>query len=336
MNGVINFEFIVSPILFESSKIESFVEDLIMLKNFINTGVVNIKKEKDIIGAMIDYDLFPSDKIFMGKIPKDNFPYCSNDIVRMINNILSGSTSYESDYLVEWEKPIEVSPDFDAINQDRKNELVDQFSHMAINNHFSVNKYFPFFSHSKECLQENTIEFEGEIKLIIPDQTHVVPFDFKKQLDYFTNVSKFILNLDGMNIYAEADTPLKMKMALYIGAVKLINIHKLTTRLEWEDFNVSDKFISSLKDNESFGRQKYASATYNSIINVLANTGKSEINYFYKSDCPTEARTYGNYTAYRVHINKQGRGLRFLFWSDGNEIVISNVGNKNELLIYNP
>lgn len=150
---------------------------------------------------MIQHKLFPSEKIFKDKLSKENIPYSTNDIVRMINNILDGAIEYDCNYLVEWSSTISITPDFDAISNERKEVLVDRFSHMALANYFENKKSFPLFRHENNTATNSILEFTGDVSILLPEETHVVPFNFKNELQYYSSIRDITYRFDGLDLF---------------------------------------------------------------------------------------------------------------------------------------
>lgn len=338
MQGIINFEYLISPALDDGSSFLALVNDLKLISDLLDIGVLDVCLEENIITKMNDFGYYPSDKIFQKTISRleEKPPFGANDIVKYINYILNSIDEFMSDYIIEWESETVQSCDIDAITDQRKHCLLNEFQNYSLLNFINSKRYTPFYFHNNYVDSPLVLNFKGIVSDTYPEINNGLPMHFCHTLEIVSNIKHFLYRLDGFNLFKEADTPLKMKLALYIGALTLIRDNFLEQSLEWDDFRVSDSFIKSLQENEACESRQYSSVTYNTIINLLASTGKCEVNFFYKSDDPSTPRKHGEYTAYRVHITKQNRGLRLLFWDDEYEIVISNVGNKNECLIYSP
>lgn len=338
MQGIINFEYLISPALSKDLSLLNLVSDLKLVSDLLEVGALDIFLEENIIIKMHDCGYYPSDKIFQQTISRlsEKPPFSSNDIVRYINYILNSTEEYISDHILIWESDTIESCDIEAISEKRKLCLLEDFRNLSLLNFVSSEKYTPFYFHNDYINSPLTLSFEGVVSYATPHISSVMPMPFSHEIEIVSNIKHFLNKLDGYSLYKIADTPLKMKLAFYIGALKLIHDNSLEGNIEWDDFRVSDSFIQSLKENEACESRQFSSVTFSTIVNLLASTGKCDVNYFYKSDDPKVARKYGDYTAYRVHITKQNRGLRLLFWDNEYEIVISNIGNKNECLIFNP
>ncbi|HHW3951404.1 TPA: hypothetical protein ACTW1K_000944 [Raoultella planticola] len=338
MNAVINFEYLISPTLSDDIYFDKVVDNLRVLSELLSSGIYSIYLEKDIVSKMYSHEYFPSDRIFQHKISqlRDGTAFCASDIVRIVHTIIKHSEELEEQHIVEWDKEPEIESDIISISQRRMKELREIYCSMAIDGFFNQSQFIPVYYHPLNPQLSQTISFKGVIKDIEPACIHVLPLDFFNCLNIISNIDDVFAEMDGYELYKRAKTELEYKFAFYVGVVGLIKKSALESTIDWDDFKIGVFFIKSLKENQSFQGQQYSSVVYNAIVNLLADTGANEINPFYTTAASGIQRTSGGFFAYRVHITKSGRALRLLFWKDDYEMVISNVGNKNELLIYEP
>lgn len=338
MNAVINFEYLVSPTLYPDIYFDKVVDNLRLLSELVSEGIYIAYLEKNIISKMHLHDYFPSDRVFQSKISKlrEGSVFCSGDIVRIVNRILSNTLELDEQHIVEWEKTPIINPNFTAISPQRKKELSEQFFSLAIDSFFSENKFSPIYFHPSNPSLTQAISFSGTIKEVFPACNHALPLIFGNDLVIFSNIENIFCEMDGYEIYKVAKSELEYKFAFFVGATRLIKDNALATNIHWDDFKVGNEFIASLKNNQAFQSQQYSSVVYNIIINLLADTGVNDINPFYTSSSRIEQRESNGFLAYRVHITKAGRALRLLFWKDDYEIILSNIGNKHEEVICSP
>ncbi|MBQ0528515.1 hypothetical protein SGI36_09990 [Providencia rettgeri] len=343
MVAVINFEYLISPILCDSSIFSKIVKNVRLLSELFSAGIPIAFIEEDIIIKMSEHKLFPSQNIYQRIISQldEDISICSSDLVRMINIILTHSKEFDSSFIsheVEWDSEVVFSPDFCYISDVRFNELKSLYTNISIENHFSEMKFFPLYFNDQNPLCSQRISITGKVRNIYPDKDKVYPYQYNGSVNLFADIDDFFLKMDGFNLFKLAKTPLEMKLSFYIGTLKIINENNLDTNFSWDDFKVGASFIDSLKVSECYAEQQFSSTLYSIIINLLAKTNKSEVNPFYKSDSADEPRTLGHLTAYRTHVTKKGRALRLLFWKDmeADILIFANVGNKHELEILKP
>ncbi|WP_396273134.1 hypothetical protein [Klebsiella pneumoniae] len=338
MNAVINFEYLVSPTLSDDIYFDKVVDNLRILSELLSSGICSIYLERDIVSKMHSYDYFPSERIFQHKISqlREGTAFCSSDIVRTIHTIIKHSEELEEQHIVEWDKEPEVESDIVSISQCRMKELQEIYCSMAIDGFFNQSQLVPVYYHPLNPQLTQRISFKGVIKDVEPACVHVLPLEFYNCLDVISNIDSIFSEMDGYELYKKAETELEYKFAFYVGVIGLIKMSALTTTIDWDDFKIGDGFVKSLKENQSFQGQQYSSVVYNAIVNLLADTEVNEIKPFYTTATSGVQRVYGEFYAYRVHITKSGRALRLLFWKDDYEVILSNIGNKNELLIYEP
>lgn len=338
MNAVINFEYLVSPTLYPDSYFDKVVGNLRLLSELLSEGIYVAYMEKDIITKMYNYDFFPSDKIFQKKISalSEQSIFCSGDIVRIINQILTNAVELEEQHIVEWQSNPTITSHFSAISEKRKNELSEQFCSLALDGFLSQCQYHPIYFHPNDPSLTQEIIFNGLIKEVFPKCNQVLPLSFINHLAIFSNIESIFCKMNGYELYKKAESILEYKFAFYVGATKLIKDNVLNTSISWDDFKVGNDFISTLRHNQAYQDQHYSSVVYNTIINLLADTGANEINPFYTTATSKVQRTFNEFLAFRVHITKSGRALRLMFWKDDYEIILANIGNKHEEIIINP
>ncbi|HIC1936917.1 hypothetical protein [Citrobacter freundii] len=338
MNAVINFECLVAPTLSRDIYFDRVVDNLRLLSELLSAGIYVAYLEKDILSKMQRHDYFPSDRVFQRKISQltEETAFCSSDIVRIVNVILANAEELEEEHIVEWEQIPTIDSHFDAISQNRKNELNEIFCSMAIDGFFNNTTLVPIYFHPDDPAIVQKVRFTGVIRDVFPACRHILPLNFSNYLDIISNIDDVFSELDGYEIYKHAETELEYKFAFYVGVIGLIKKSSLSSVIGWDDFKVGRSFIRSLRENQCFQNQQYSSVVYNIIINLLADAGTVDVNPFYTSASSDTQRSCEEFLAYRVHVTKTGRALRLLFWKDDYEIILSNIGNKNELLIYAP
>lgn len=338
MQAIINFEYLISPVLADISCFASKVNNLRLLSELVSSRVLKAHVEEDIIAKMSSHNFFPSDKIFQSKLAifDEEIPYTAKDITRLIYKIIELSCEYEETHVVEWNSPPVVTSKFNSISVARHDELLKFYSMLLIDGFFSGLKFNPMYYPSCAPYNEQNVKMSGQVNDVYPRNGIILPADFSHELKIFSDVNALIEGMDGLELYRTASSDIELKFSFYVGARALIKDLGLSTEIGWDDFKIGKEFLDSLKSTQSFQNQEFSSVTYNTIINLLAQSGKDEINYFYKSDDDSKPRTSGNYKAHRVHITKSGRALRLLFWMDDITTILSNVGNKAELYISQP
>ena len=343
MIAVINFEYLISPILCNGSIFSKVVKNVRLLSELFSAGIPIAFIEEDIVIKMSEHKFFPSQKIYQRIISQldEDTSICASDLVRMINIILTHSKEFDSNFInheVEWESEVVFSPDFCYISDVRFNELKSLYTNISIENYFSEMKLFPLYFNHQNPSCEQKISITGRVSNIYPDKDKVYPYQYNGGVNLLADIDDFFLKIDGFNLFKSAKRPLEMKLSLYIGTLNLIKKNRLEIDFSWDDFKVGSNFIDSLKSNECYANQQFSSTVYSLLTNLLAKTNESEVNYFYKSDSTSKPRTLGHLTAYRIHITKKGRALRLLFWKDLDTdiVILANVGNKSELEIFEP
>lgn len=343
MNGVINFEYLISAALHEPSYFNRAVHGVRLLFDIYSDELGFLYVENDIILKMQGYGYFPSKDIFQSVVSKmDEEPvFGADDIARMINVFLSKAIHFDeskNNCIVEWEKDVETLSEICAISNERKKQVTNQLLNHAIQNKFSNIESSVLYYNESCPLKKTSATFNGEIKEAYPFQVNQQNKCFTSLVEVFSSIEDYLLKLDGYELYKSATCSSKYKLAFFIGALKLMKENNLQGAINWDDFKVGDSFMASLIENECDKDRRYGSVTYEAVINFLAKSGKNDVNYFYRSDSITEPRRIGHFTAYRVHITKGGRALRLLAWKNekNDSWIISNVGNKSELQIANP
>lgn len=338
MQAIINFEYLISPVLADISCFASKVNNLRLLAELVSSRVLKANVEEDIISKMAAHDFFPSDKIFQSKLATfdEEMPYTARDITRLIYKIIDLSSEYEEKHVVEWTSAPVVTSKFNSISAVRHDELIKFYSILLVDGFFSGSKFNPMYYPSNAPCNEQNVKMSGQVTDVYPGNGMTLPAEFSHELNIFSDINALIEGMDGLELYRKATSDIELKFSFYVGALSLIKSLGLSVKIEWDDFKIGKEFLESLKNTQSFQNQEFSSVTYNTVINLLAQTGKDEINFFYKSDDDSKPRTSGTYRAHRVHITKSGRALRLLFWKDDITIILSNVGNKAELYISQP
>lgn len=342
MSGVINFEYLISAALYEPEYFNKAVHDVRLLSEIYSDELDFLFVENDIVIKMQDNGYYPSKSIFQRVIAKlDDEPvFGADDIVRMVNVFLSKAIQFDEKnvtQLIEWKENAVPKCNIYSLSDDRGEEVNEQLLGYAVSNRFAKEKISVLYYEPNNPFEMTNVVFEGEITDAYPP-VQDGDKEFSSDIDVFSSIEDYLLKLDGFELYRESITTADYKLSLFVGAKQLIKLNNLDSEIEWDDFKVGDSFIESLTENEANGDRRYSSATYEAIIHFLAKTGKSEINFFYRSDDPSEPRRIEHFTAYRTHITKAGRALRLLTWRNekNNSWIISNIGNKDELHISNP
>ncbi|WP_257952296.1 hypothetical protein [Klebsiella pneumoniae] len=342
MVAVINFEYLISPALYEPDFFNKIAGNIRLLSELFSAGIPIAFIEEDIVIKMQSNGFFPSEKVYQRIISQLEEPSIgASDIVRMVNTILSRSQEFDASYIthvVEWDGDVAIEPNFHSISDARFNELKEFYANLSIENTFSSKEYTSLYFNPKEPMSVQKINLSGGISSIYPEKDKIYPCEYNSDIDLLSDVDSLFLRMDGYDLFKSAKTPLEMKLSIYAGTLRLIKTNNLDTCFSWDDFKVGSGFINSLNENECYADQQFSSNVYDVLINLLAKTDKADVDYFYRSDSSREPRTLGHLTAYRVHITKKVRALRLLFWSDGSngKIILANVGNKSELEILAP
>ncbi|KUQ43726.1 hypothetical protein [Enterobacter hormaechei] len=338
MQTVINFEYLISPILANNVTFIDKVNNLRLLSELISSRLIFSHVEEDIISKMEEYKYFPSDRIFNEKLATfgDDVPFTARDITRLIYKIIQESSEYKENHVVEWKDIPLVVHNFNSISNERKEELTDFYCMLAVDNHFKKSNCNPMYYSSNSPILDQDVSFNGVIEALYPDNSLSFPVNFDYKVNIFSDINELIEGYDGLSLYRKATNDSELKFSFYVGTKQLIKSSGLATQFEWDDFKIGTEFLDSLKSTQSFQSQEFSSVTYNAVINLLAKTEKNEVNFFYKSDDDTKPRTSGTYNAHRLHVTKSGRALRLLFWKNETTIILSNVGNKAELYISPP
>ncbi|MEI0694478.1 hypothetical protein [Pectobacterium aroidearum] len=338
MNAVINFEYLIAPVLSKDVYFDTVVDNLRLLSELLSSGVYVAYLEKDILSKMRSHGYFPSDRVFQNKISKltEGTVFCSADIVRIVNIILSNAEELEEKHLVEWEVEPIIDSSFNVISKGRESDLNKLYCSMAVDGFFNQTPLIPVYFHPDDPGLFQKISFKGVIKYVFPSCRHVLPLEFHSCLNIMANIDNVFGEMDGYELYKHAETELEYKFAFYVGTVRLIKEGSLSNGISWDEFKIGENFITSLKENQGHQNQPYSSVVYDTIINLLADTGQVNVNKFNTDATGGTQRVCKGFSAYRVHITKSGRALRLLFWKDDYEFILSNIGNKNELRIYEP
>lgn len=341
MQAIIKYEYLIAPAFGSDDDIMRLASDLEILSEHIQLNRDAPLIEEDTVGRMIDAGFYPSTQLFkerLSKLPND-FPYCAQDIVHMINRIVQRATCssfISSDIVVEWQDK-ELEPPFVNVDECRKLELSDMYEKLLISNFFYKTNYSTIYHCRKNTNKFSSISLKGTITEVYPDQEYNLPISVDSNSIIYHHYSSYLSTQSGKNLFDSSDAE-SIKRALYVGS---LNLQKISGGVlfptPWRDFEIGESFFESLEANECAPGMRYDSVLFDTVVHLLSNSPKYPVNVFTKSEDSDEPRTHGSLIAFRTHITKNVRALRLMFWrSASGHIILANVGNKSELEILPP
>ncbi|OPG77541.1 hypothetical protein B1218_20295 [Pseudomonas ogarae] len=338
MYGVISFDILLAPALGHIEHSEILALGISAMSEHLATASPPLYLEPDIMEKMIDAEVYPSESLYKHRISQiPGFPIDAKDLVRMVNTIIQRgicASTIEPKVEVDWATK-NLNPPFQGLDTQRKEDLEALYEEISKSSYISGEAYSVLYYCLKGVNFSRQITFNGIATDIFPETTEPLPLAINKHFDVFYDYFDFLRKCDGSALFSNATNEGQLKLAFFVGALCLANVcgNKDHVYL-WDNFALGGEFYCSLKNNESGPGMRFGSTVYEAIIHILVYRPKSDINIFAKTAGGTEARTDGNFTAYRTHLTSSGRGLRLMFWRDDDgAIEFSNVGNKFELKI---
>jgi len=338
MYGVISFDILLAPALGRVEDSERLALGISVMSEHVATANPPLYLEQNIMERMIDAEVYPSEGLYRHRISQiPDFPIDAKDLVRMVNTIIQRgicASTIEPRVEVEWGAK-SLAPPFQSLDPQRCEDFDILYEEISKSSYVGGEIYSVLHYCLKGLNLSRKINFTGEVNEIFPEVAGPLPFVINTDIDVFFDYFDFLRKCDGRALFDSAKNEAQFKLAFFAGALCLAEISgSKETVYKWEDFALGKEFLRSLNDNESGPGMRFGSTVYEAVVHILAYKPKSEINIFTKTAGSAEARTDGDFTAYRTHLTSSGRGLRLMFWRDDEgAIEFSNVGNKFELKI---
>lgn len=338
MKILINHEFLISPVLSDEDIFIELVEEVIHLASIISEEGHPFYIENDAANKMRESGFYPCDKIFLEIIKKiADFPYTAKDIVNRIFRIINKAIPIDLEeitYDVEWEI-YSLTPSLNCCSASRSSDLKKYHEDLLLQQYFDKKTFCNLHYHENKNIKSEDIILNGVIKEIYPSKPQL-PMDIAESSTIYYRIRSCLNDLDGFKLYQTATSDAELKLSLYIGTLQLISSSNPNYSISWSNFDVGSELFQSLTLNDGANTQLFSNTTYQAIIHVLADVKKYETAPFYTDSTRKTQKTHDNYLAYRTHVTKRGRALRLMYWNNNKKIIISNIGNKNELIIYTP
>ncbi|HBO6946294.1 TPA: hypothetical protein L4942_003764 [Pseudomonas aeruginosa] len=342
MRAIVNYEYLLAPALAPDTDVFSRAEDVCILWQQFQKLTVPPVLEEDALISMIDAGLYPSENIYKEKFCRiEDFPFSPHDIARIVNNILESGqclSEVEPEIITEWDEKEFTPSKIPNITEHRESQLFSQSESIAICSAISQKRYGILFfnQHLQSTLKQ--IEVTGNLTDIYPEDAATLPLKISETTPIFYSQSEYIQSQNPLAIYKSAQNETDFKYSYYVGAKKLSKSNgDESNHLKWDEFRIGPHFIQSLIDCECTEDHQFSETCFDTVIHLLANCPKSDLDIFTKSADSKEPRTHGNHTAYRTHVTKGGRALRLMYWKDdNNRLTLANIGNKHDLYIAPP
>ncbi|HDS1597579.1 TPA: hypothetical protein QEL30_002416 [Stenotrophomonas maltophilia] len=333
---VVSSDFLAAPAFCEATNIDSCVEGLVAVRRRLDSGDKCILVEHGALDALERNGLYP----LVGLIRENSsrrdfhFEYSSNDITRVVNNILASCVEGDislPEYLAEWEN-FEVRPELFGFSESRAselNKLVEQVGIFASHKCATVS-----ILHSPIGVDVSRALLKGTLSGVYPDIGISLPEDVSIAAAIISKYSDYESSIDGAKLYEGSLVDGKFNVQAAMRAFEVgVKIRRDRAGLNEIPFTFGAGFLESLLEFQCGPGGRYGNAAYSIICDVVADP-HSELSKPFHSDnrAKTQLVRDGK-SAWRVHITKSGPGIRFMFWMSDRGIELANVGNKHDLVI---
>lgn len=332
MSAILSCEYLISPAICTPSDIDTRVEDLLIISESINSQTLTPFIEEDAIDTLVENNNYPCDRVFNENLSKcTDSIYSGNDIAKLVNSILQKSSSFDcqSKFCSEVNNVTITPYPFDNIGRLDKT-VID----MAIYLSLEAGEYH--LVHFNEKNNITKVKINADISTIVSDTLDTSKLSkLDSQINILGSYKHYLSFIDGLSIYSLSKGNLDLKLAIYVGALKLKRERGENYQsFSWDSFEIGDEFWQSLNEHECLQKQKYTSTAFDVICHLVAKCPKNDENPFYELKNPEKQRERNGMKAWRTHVTKSGAALRLMYWLSSSGIIkLANVANKNELVI---
>ncbi|WP_421260844.1 hypothetical protein [Aeromonas jandaei] len=331
MSAILSCEYLISPAICSPNEIDARVEDLLVISENINNKTLIPFIEENAIDTLVENNNYPCDRVFNENISKctDNI-YSGNDIAKVVNSILQKSSGfYCQDKFCSEVDNLTITP----YPFDETGRLDQTIIDMAIYLSLDLGEFHLVHFNKKNITE---VKINADISTIISDTLDTSSLSkLDNQINIPSSYKHYLSLMNGFPIYSSSQGELDLKLAIYIGALKLKReMGENYQDFSWDSFEVGDEFWASLHEHECLQTKKYASTAFDVICHLVANHPKNDINPFYELNNPEKQRERNGMKAWRTHVTKSGAALRLMYWQlPSGTIKLANVANKNDLVI---
>jgi len=336
MQAVATCEFLLSPALCECKFVDDFFLSLTQLHSDVLHSSIPPLIEDDAYTKLVKSNRFPTDRVFSQNIKENGVSvFSAQDITKIVNKILADAKSLsdlDQYWLQEWQNLL-VTPSLDTISEQRKRELWEFFSTLAI---YSLSSNQPICALHYDNKAPKATNVKGDLLGAYPLEA-IYPLLICTEIRIFPAYKNFLSVVGHEFFLSHGDREYDLKLALFAGALKLASESgRSIENIELDSFLIGHDFIDSLKRNQAFIGETYFGVVFDTIISVLAHMPKNEVSPFRVNIDSTVQRLSSDKSmkAFRTHITSSGLALRLMFWekSDG-RVLLANIGPKNECKI---
>lgn len=332
LNLFVTNDYLISPAICLESEVVNKVQSLIGIKKHLDKELGNIFFESEALNGLIKVNLYPCKNIFDENISKfeGDMVYSGSDIAKVVNNILYKLSSGDlcvPECLAEWlDKKIE--PKIRSVIYQRNGELETIVEQASLTGVITKDKYS--ILHYPVDEDASVINVTGKISNILPEVEEVFPIDFDDNLKVFSELLDFNIEKSGVDSFNKASSDDEIKAALIDGALR--KERELGVKLERRVI-FGNEFFRSLYTHQCAPNERFSGVAYDVICQIIAGAEKNSIKPFFTNSNSKKQIEKDGKLAWRTHVTKGNPALRLMFWSDGNELVLANIGNKKELVI---
>ncbi|MQC08259.1 hypothetical protein [Morganella morganii] len=334
MTSVIKLEYFVSPLISSEVNLFSYVNDIRMLKNFIENCNLDVKIESALLINMAEEGYYPCDKVFNRIFPAgDECVFSPQDVVRLINGLISTLEEFDSTvstHEIEWDSFI-IYPKINFLSDNRKDRVIEFMKDLVMRKNISGSEHAIFYSKVNDDEIESSFSLTAVVSGIYPELIEEPPFEWNCKVDTYLNTQSYFLSLNAMDLFSNSNSNQMLKCALYCGCVDFLKRNKTNYQVTWDAFRLGPDFYDSLVRNQCGPNQTYSAVVFETLVKVICRMPKNEVLPFRKTATSPEQRVSGDLKAFRTHITESHQALRLMFWVDANRVIsLANVGPKFE------
>ncbi|MFJ2458022.1 hypothetical protein ACIOVC_05640 [Pseudomonas neuropathica] len=331
MQVVVSCDYLISPAFCEPENLAEKVGDLIAIKREMENGGNRVILEAKSLEKLAELNYYPCAPLFNKNIPRElRGEFSAKDIAKVVHNIASMIVDEECllpECAADWDVK-DFDPELCGITHERLNALTQLVEDVFLAGHFH-NRLYSILHHPLDQ-KTNFIKISGEITSSIPAFDTPPPLELEDRVKVFSAYGEFLSEFNFNDMYANARTPEQIHEAILLGASSLIQSAGVGAIRK---FSLGDSFIESLDAHQCAPGQRYAGTAFDVISHVVASVPKYPHNPMYSDLEKKEQKTKQGFLAWRTQITKGNPALRLMYWSEGDDIVLANVGNKKELKI---
>jgi hypothetical protein len=334
--ALISSDFLISPAYCDKENVEQRIEDLMQV-NALLRHMDSFFIEDDALTSLVERGMYPAEGVFKNNLKACGIEgYSAKDIAKVVNSVLVNAPSIAEvvpERVSEWQGKM-VSVLLENVTPSRQAELRQLLGEISLHGTLTGTE-IAFLHYCKHNKIDHAI-LTGTLKDVYPDECDKLPLDVNFKTLVYKDIRAYLSTVDALELFERAEEPEQVKLAIYIKALNIISTKGGDIdSVDFCDFDLGGKFVESLRINQCWKSQGFASVTLQRAGEVIADRLSGQYNIFATKKGGSAAREQGDYKAYREHVTKTGVALRLMFWRNKTgQILLSNVGPKQELLIY--